>query len=114
MGLLYQHGSRCWGQWYGVFEIGFELFIERESVQVARSIDSSALAAFLDDRPDKPLRDRAIAEWDSSCCLIALRRWSEYSHTRRSLDLTIGDHSRGGRTGKRPWYTSGREKRHVW
>ena len=50
-----------------------QLFTECR-VQVAQSIDGSAAAAlFLDDRPDKPIREREITEWDSSCCLIALR-----------------------------------------
>ena len=58
----------------GCLKLGSNYLLSVKAVQVAQSIDSSALAAlFLDDRPDKPLRERAITEWDSSCCLIALR-----------------------------------------
>jgi len=36
-------------------------------------LPSAASALFLDDNPWTPLRERHISEWDSSCCLIALR-----------------------------------------
>ncbi len=58
----------------GCLKLGSNYLLSVKAVQVAQSIDSSALAAlFLDDRPDKPVREREITEWDSSCCLIALR-----------------------------------------
>jgi len=41
---------------------------------MARQILPEASAAlFLDDRPYEPLESRKITEWDSSCCLFALR-----------------------------------------
>lgn len=58
----------------GCLKLGSNYLLSVKAVQVAQSIDPSALAAlFLDDRPDKPVREREITEWDSSCCLIALR-----------------------------------------
>ena len=58
----------------GCLKLGSNYLLSVKAVQVAQSIDSSAAAAlFLDDRPDKPIREREITEWDSSCCLIALR-----------------------------------------
>ena len=58
----------------GCLKLGSNYLLSVKAVQVAQSIDKSAAAAlFLDDRPDKPIREREITEWDSSCCLIALR-----------------------------------------
>lgn len=58
----------------GCLKLGSNYLLSVKAVQVAQSIDGSAAAAlFLDDRPDKPIREREITEWDSSCCLIALR-----------------------------------------
>ena len=58
----------------GCLKLGSNYLLSVKAVQVAQSIAPSALAAlFLDDRPDKPVREREITEWDSSCCLIALR-----------------------------------------
>lgn len=58
----------------GCLKLGSNYLLSVKAVQVAQSIDASSLAAlFLDDRPDKPIREREITEWDSSCCLIALR-----------------------------------------
>jgi branched-subunit amino acid aminotransferase/4-amino-4-deoxychorismate lyase len=58
----------------GCLKLGSNYLLSVKAVQVAQSIDTSAAAAlFLDDRPDKPVREREITEWDSSCCLIALK-----------------------------------------
>jgi branched-subunit amino acid aminotransferase/4-amino-4-deoxychorismate lyase len=43
-------------------------------VEEARRIRPEAAAAlFLDDQTYKPLEERRITEWDSSCCLFAFR-----------------------------------------
>jgi len=43
-----------------------------KAVDAAKAIEPGAGAAlFLDDRPDKPIRERTVSEWDSSCCLFA-------------------------------------------
>jgi len=58
----------------GCLKLGSNYLMSVKAVQLARTVVAGANAAlFLDDRPDKPLRDRMITEWDSSCCLIALR-----------------------------------------
>jgi hypothetical protein len=45
-----------------------------KAVDEARKIHPEAAAAlFLDDRIHEKLEDRVITEWDSSCCLFALR-----------------------------------------
>ncbi len=58
----------------GCLKLGSNYLLSVKAVQVAQSIDSTAASAlFLDDRPDKPIRERLLTEWDSSCCLIALK-----------------------------------------
>ena len=58
----------------GCLKLGSNYLLSVKAVQVAQSIEESAVAAlFLDDRPDKPIRDRKLTEWDSSCCLIVLK-----------------------------------------
>jgi hypothetical protein len=45
-----------------------------KAIDEARKILPGAAAAlFLDDRLDKKISDRAVTEWDSSCCLFAFR-----------------------------------------
>jgi branched-subunit amino acid aminotransferase/4-amino-4-deoxychorismate lyase len=45
-----------------------------KAIDEARKIlPDAASALFLDDRVDKNLMERAVTEWDSSCCLFALR-----------------------------------------
>ena len=58
----------------GCLKLGSNYLLSVKAVQMAKKIRSDAAAAlFLDDRPDLPIRDRFITEWDSSCCLLALR-----------------------------------------
>jgi branched-chain amino acid aminotransferase len=58
----------------GCLKLGSNYLISVKAVQLAQTISNDANAAlFLDDRPDLPYRERNITEWDSSCCLIALR-----------------------------------------
>ena len=58
----------------GCLKLGSNYLLSVKAVQVAQSIAPTAASAlFLDDRPDKPIAERQITEWDSSCCLIALK-----------------------------------------
>lgn len=58
----------------GCLKLGSNYLLSVKAVQMAQHIYSDAASAlFLDDRPDKPLMDRMLTEWDSSCCLLALR-----------------------------------------
>ena len=57
----------------GRLKLGVNYLMSVKAVAEAQTIDPDASSAlFLDDRPDKPLEERRITEWDSSCCLIAL------------------------------------------
>lgn len=57
----------------GNLKLGVNYLLSVKAVDEAKSILPEASSAlFLDDRPDLPLRDRKVTEWDSSCCLIAL------------------------------------------
>jgi len=58
----------------GCHKLGTNYVISMKAVDAAKDILPEASAAlFLDDRPDKPLEERKITEWDTSCCLFALR-----------------------------------------
>ena len=58
----------------GHLKLGSNYLISVKAVEQAKQVDETADAAlFLDDRPDQSVFDRKITEWDSSCCLIALR-----------------------------------------
>ena len=62
------------GNGTGDLKLGSNYLISVKAVEQAKRIDDTAGAAlFLDDRPDLSLFDRKLTEWDSSCCLIALR-----------------------------------------
>jgi len=58
----------------GCLKLGINYLISVKAVDAARQILPEAGAAlFLDDRPYDPLESRKVTEWDSSCCLFALR-----------------------------------------
>lgn len=58
----------------GCLKLGVNYLMSVKAVDAAKTIEPGAGAAlFLDDRPDKPIRERMISEWDSSCCLFAFR-----------------------------------------
>ena len=58
----------------GCLKLGINYLMSVKAVDKAGNIlPSAASALFLDDNPWTPLRERHISEWDSSCCLIALR-----------------------------------------
>lgn len=57
----------------GSLKLGVNYLLSVKAVDKARVVLPGASSAlFLDDRPDLPLWERRITEWDSSCCLIAL------------------------------------------
>ncbi|MFO7866244.1 MAG: hypothetical protein R6V02_05460 [Candidatus Aminicenantes bacterium] len=58
----------------GCLKLGVNYLISVKAIDEARKIDPEAASAmFLDDQPHKDLETRLITEWDSSCCLFALR-----------------------------------------
>jgi branched-subunit amino acid aminotransferase/4-amino-4-deoxychorismate lyase len=58
----------------GCLKLGVNYLISIKAVARARKVHASASSAlFLDDRPDLPIGERKITEWDSSCALVALR-----------------------------------------
>lgn len=58
----------------GCLKLGINYLMSVKAVDAARQILPEAGAAlFLDDRPYDPLESRKVTEWDSSCCLFALR-----------------------------------------
>jgi branched-subunit amino acid aminotransferase/4-amino-4-deoxychorismate lyase len=58
----------------GCLKLGINYLMSIKAVDEARKIHPEAAAAlFLDDRVHEKLEDRVITEWDSSCCLFALR-----------------------------------------
>jgi len=58
----------------GCLKLAINYLISVKAVAAAKQILPEAGAAlFLDDRPYDPLESRKITEWDSSCCLFALK-----------------------------------------
>jgi branched-subunit amino acid aminotransferase/4-amino-4-deoxychorismate lyase len=58
----------------GCLKLGINYLMSVRAVDKARTILPEAGAAlFLDDHPTAPLTSRKITEWDSSCCLFALK-----------------------------------------
>lgn len=58
----------------GCLKLGVNYLISVKAVDFAKSILPEAAAAlFLDDNPFQDLLARTVTEWDSSCCLFALR-----------------------------------------
>jgi branched-subunit amino acid aminotransferase/4-amino-4-deoxychorismate lyase len=58
----------------GCLKLGVNYLMSVKAVDAAKKVLPQAAAAlFLDDRVHARLEDRTITEWDSSCCLIALR-----------------------------------------
>ncbi|NLW81481.1 MAG: hypothetical protein GXY42_07390 [Desulfovibrionales bacterium] len=57
----------------GCLKLGINYPLSVKAVDEARKVLPEATSAlFLDDRLDRPLMERLVTEWDSSCCLIAL------------------------------------------
>ena len=58
----------------GCLKLGVNYLVSVKAVDQAKKIDPEAGSAlFLDDKPYLKLEDRKITEWDSSCCLFALK-----------------------------------------
>jgi branched-subunit amino acid aminotransferase/4-amino-4-deoxychorismate lyase len=58
----------------GCLKLGVNYVMSVKAVDEARKIlPEAGSALFLDDRPHDPIESRKITEWDSSCCLFALR-----------------------------------------
>lgn len=58
----------------GWLKLGVNYLVSLKAVDAAKEVDPGAAAAlFLDDQTHRPLEDRCITEWDSSCCLFGLR-----------------------------------------
>jgi branched-subunit amino acid aminotransferase/4-amino-4-deoxychorismate lyase len=58
----------------GCLKLGVNYLMSVKAVDAARKIQPAAASAlFLDDQLHLKLEDRHITEWDSSCCLFALR-----------------------------------------
>jgi branched-chain amino acid aminotransferase len=58
----------------GWLKLGINYLISLKALEAAKDVDPGAAAAlFLDDQTHRPLAERHITEWDSSCCLFGLR-----------------------------------------
>jgi len=58
----------------GCLKLGVNYLVSVKAVEEARKTCPEAAAAlFLDDQTHRPIEERNITEWDSSCCLFALR-----------------------------------------
>jgi len=58
----------------GCLKLGSNYIMSVKAIDEARKIlPEAGSALFLDDRPHDPIESRKITEWDSSCCLFALR-----------------------------------------
>ncbi|MBP1766785.1 MAG: Branched-chain amino acid aminotransferase/4-amino-4-deoxychorismate lyase-like protein [Candidatus Aminicenantes bacterium] len=58
----------------GCLKLGVNYLMSVKAVDEARKFcPEAACALFLDDNPRGRLEDRHVTEWDSSCCLFALR-----------------------------------------
>lgn len=58
----------------GCLKLGINYLISLKALEAAKEVDPKAAAAlFLDDQTHRPLAERHITEWDSSCCLFGLR-----------------------------------------
>ncbi|MDD8019702.1 MAG: aminotransferase class IV [Acidobacteriota bacterium] len=58
----------------GCLKLGINYLMSIKALDQAKSIVPEAAAVlFLDDKPYLPIEEREISEWDSSCCLLALK-----------------------------------------
>ncbi len=58
----------------GCLKLGINYLMSVKSVDFAKQIEpTAATALLLDDQPHLDIIDRKITEWDTSCCLFALR-----------------------------------------
>jgi branched-chain amino acid aminotransferase len=58
----------------GWLKLGINYLVSLKALEAARDVEPGAAAAlFLDDQTHRPLGERRVTEWDSSCCLFGLR-----------------------------------------
>ena len=58
----------------GWLKLGINYMISLKALEAAKDVDPQAAAAlFLDDQTHRPLAERHVTEWDSSCGLFGLR-----------------------------------------
>jgi len=58
----------------GWLKLGINYLVSLKALEAAKEVDPEAAAAlFLDDQTHRPLAERRVTEWDSSCCLFGLR-----------------------------------------
>jgi branched-chain amino acid aminotransferase len=58
----------------GWLKLGINYLISVKAIDEAKRIAPDAAAAlFLDDQTERPIEEREVTEWDSSCCLFALK-----------------------------------------
>lgn len=58
----------------GCLKLGVNYLMSVKAVDEAKKLcPEAASALFLDDRPQAPVEERQVSEWDSSCCLFGLR-----------------------------------------
>jgi branched-chain amino acid aminotransferase len=58
----------------GWLKLGINYLVSLKALEAAKEVDPGAAAAlFLDDQTHRPLGERHVTEWDSSCCLFGLR-----------------------------------------
>jgi branched-subunit amino acid aminotransferase/4-amino-4-deoxychorismate lyase len=58
----------------GWLKLGINYLVSLKAIDAAKDVDPEAAAAlFLDDQTHRPLEDRCVTEWDSSCCLFEFR-----------------------------------------
>lgn len=56
----------------GCLKLGINYVVSIKAIEAARRVHPGAAAAlFLDDQTHRPVEERALTEWDSSCCLFA-------------------------------------------
>lgn len=73
----------------GRLKLGNNYPLSVRAVAEAKKIMPNAGAAlFLDDRPYDRLEDRRVTEWDSSCCMLALRNGSVIKIPDSDLNLS--------------------------
>ena len=75
VGVVIPHLVRALGvNGTGCLKLGINYLISIKAIDEAkRLVPDAAAVLFLDDKPYLPIEQREISEWDSSCCLFALR-----------------------------------------
>jgi len=93
-GVVVPHMVRAVGiNGMGCLKLGVNYLMSVKAVDEAKKTHPGAASAlFLDDLTHLPLGDRHITEWDSSCCLFALRDGTVIKIPESPLILSLSDH----------------------